>query len=284
MPAVAALEDLADAAYAHEEGLVGRWRDCRRRTVLEGSVAQGAHLRANLALADAGGEAAAVGFRQRRAGAAAGVARPVAARGEAAGAGDGIGRRHGAADGDELRHTLRCRRLREEQAERVGMEGLALDVVGAADLEQGAGVEHVDAVAAGEGQPEIVGDEDHAHAPPALHTAEQLQDLGLGGHVEGGRGLVGDQQLRVARQRRGQGDALTHAARELERQAVRDVLVGDADLGHAPLHLRHPLRARSQLRRLRQHLLDMHPALQQRVQHREGILEHERDARPANRP
>ena len=138
------------------------------------------------------------------------------------------------------------------------MEGLALDVGGVADLEQRAGVEHIDAVAAGEGQPEIVGDEDQAHAPPRCTRPQELQDLRLGRHVERGRGLVGDQQLRVAGQRRGKRDALAHAARQLERHAVRDVLVGDADFGQAPLHLRRPLRGRERNSgRLRQHLVDV---------------------------
>ena len=42
--------------------------------------------------------------------------------------------------------------------------------------------------------PEVVGDEEHRHAVCALQVLEQVQDPGLGGDVERGRRLVGDEQ------------------------------------------------------------------------------------------
>ena len=39
----------------------------------------------------------------------------------------------------------------------------------------------------------IVGDEEHGHALVVLELGQQFQDLRLDCHVEGGRGLVGDQ-------------------------------------------------------------------------------------------
>ena len=63
-----------------------------------------------------------------------------------------------------------------------------------------------------------------------LQLVEQLQDLGLDGHVERGGRLVGDQELRIARQRHGDHDALPHAARELVRVLLDPALgVGDVD-------------------------------------------------------
>ena len=51
-------------------------------------------------------------------------------------------------------------------------------------------------------------------------SLDQLQDLGLDGHVERGRRLVGDQQVGVARERHRDHHALAHAARELVRVVV----------------------------------------------------------------
>src|SRR6185312_2842817 len=74
VPAVAALENLADAGHAHKGSGVGSRCRHRRRAALEGTAAQGLHLRANLALADAGREAPGLGFGQRRAGGSTGLA------------------------------------------------------------------------------------------------------------------------------------------------------------------------------------------------------------------
>ena len=39
----------------------------------------------------------------------------------------------------------------------------------------------------------VVGDEEDAHAGGALDVAEEFEDLGLDGDVEGGGGFVGDE-------------------------------------------------------------------------------------------
>ncbi len=79
----------------------------------------------------------------------------------------------------------------------------------------------------------------------AVDAAHQLQDLGLDGHVERRGRLVGQQQLRLARQRDRNQRPLLHAAAELV--GICAVAIGgrrDADLFH---HLDHalpfPLRA-----------------------------------------
>jgi len=71
-----------------------------------------------------------------------------------------------------------------EQAPGVGVRGLVEDLPGGALLHDGAGVEHDDPVAHGGHHPEIVGDEDDRGVQPLLHVGEQVQDLGLDGHVQ----------------------------------------------------------------------------------------------------
>ena len=64
-----------------------------------------------------------------------------------------------------------------------------------------------------------------------LQLAQQPQDLGLHGDVQGGGGFVGDQQLRPAGQGDGDVHALGHAAGDLVRVgAQHPVRVGDLDL------------------------------------------------------
>ena len=64
---------------------------------------------------------------------------------------------------------------------------------------------------------EIVGNEKHRHAQARLKIFQQAENLGLNRDVEGGRRLIGDQQIRVVRQRHGDHDPLALAARELMR-------------------------------------------------------------------
>ena len=61
-------------------------------------------------------------------------------------------------------------------------------------------------------------------------SARRLQDLRLHGHVEGGRRLVGDEEVGLVRERHGDHDALALAARELVRIGAEPALrVADAD-------------------------------------------------------
>ena len=76
--------------------------------------------------------------------------------------------------------------------------------------------------------------EDDARAGFVLDSLDELENLRLDRHVERGRRLVGDEQLRPARQRHRDHHALAHAAGELVRIAVGAApRVGDAD------HLEH---------------------------------------------
>ncbi len=69
-----------------------------------------------------------------------------------------------------------------------------------------------------------------------LQLAHQLQDLRLHGDVQRRGGLVGDQQVRPAQQRRGDHHALAHAAGELVGIACRSALARFRDV-HRVEHL-----------------------------------------------
>ena len=77
----------------------------------------------------------------------------------------------------------------------------------------------------------IMGDEQDRHAKLVLKRPDQRQDLRLGGDVQRGGRLVGDQQRRVGCQRNGDHGALAHAARQLMRVLVdAQARVGKPDL------------------------------------------------------
>ena len=77
---------------------------------------------------------------------------------------------------------------------------------------------------------QVVGDEDDGRAGLVAQVAHEVEDLGLDGHVERRRRLVGDEQLRLAGEGHGDHHALGHAARHLVREGLEAALrVGDAD-------------------------------------------------------
>src|SRR5215213_1121311 len=81
--------------------------------------------------------------------------------------------------------------------------------------------------------PEVVRDEEDRQVEFLPEPPEQLEDLRLNGHIEGGRGLVGDQQFGVTGERHGDHHALAHASRELVRVILRAALaVRDLDPRH----------------------------------------------------
>ncbi len=71
---------------------------------------------------------------------------------------------------------------------------------------------------------EVVGDQHDRGAEPLADVAHQVEDARLDRHVERGRRLVGDQHLRVARQRHRDHHALPHPAGELMRILVEPPL------------------------------------------------------------
>ena len=70
---------------------------------------------------------------------------------------------------------------------------------------------------------EVVGDEQIGEAVLLLEVFEQIDDLRLNGHVQGGNGFVTDNELRIERKRPCNADALPLASGELMGVAVREL-------------------------------------------------------------
>ena len=104
-------------------------------------------------------------------------------------------------------------------------------------------VHHVHPVADVEDHREVVGDEQVREPQLPLEVLQEVQDLGLDAHVEGGRGLVQDDELRVQREGPGDPDALSLAAAELVGEPVQ-VLRVQADPGEEGRHAGADLPAR----------------------------------------
>ena len=103
---------------------------------------------------------------------------------------------------------------------------------GRAGLDDAPVTHHQNAVAEIGHHAEIVGDQDDPHVHLGLQVTQQVADLGLHGHVQGGGRLVGDQQVGLAGDGPGDEHALGHAAGDLVRVGVEGALrVRDADLG-----------------------------------------------------
>ena len=102
----------------------------------------------------------------------------------------------------------------------------------------------------------VVGDEHHRHAVADLQALDQVEDLGLGGDVERGRRLVGDQHLRVAGERHGDHRALPHAAGELEGVAVDRGARGSGSRPGAAARWRGPRRSAAGMRHVEPQRLD----------------------------
>ncbi len=173
-------------------------------------------------------------------------------------------------------------RRRQHQLAGVGMRRRGENLARGRGLDHVALLHHHDAVAVGGGEAEIVGDQDGRHAALAGERHDEVHHGLLGGDVEPGGRLVGDQQLRPARQRERDDDALAHAARQFERIGVialarpRDLdLVEDFD---------RPLRQHAggiDLRVLPEHVLDLMPDLADRIERSARVLEDHRHFAPA---
>ena len=93
-----------------------------------------------------------------------------------------------------------------------GMARRAEELFGRARLHEHAGVHHVHALAHAGNDAEIVGDQDQRRILLRDQLAQEIEDLRLNRHVERGRRLVGDHELRLAGQRHRDHRALPHPA------------------------------------------------------------------------
>ena len=124
-------------------------------------------------------------------------------------------------------------------APRIGMSGAVEQIVGARLLDLAPGIHHDHAVGILGDDAHVMRDQDDRRAERLLQFAHQVEDLRLDRHIERGRRLIGDQQLRVARQRHRDHHALPHAAGKLVRIGVHAALrLRDVD---AAQHLDRPV-------------------------------------------
>ena len=155
--------------------------------------------------------------------------------------------------------------------------------VGAAGLDEHAGVHDVDALAHAGDDAEVVRDHDQRRVALGDEALQQLEDLRLDRHVERGRRLVGDQQLRLAGERHRDHRPLAHPARELVRVVLQPQLrARDPDLveqlGRALVGL---LAVHAEVRLER--LADLPADRQHRVERGHRVLEDHRDLAAADR-
>lgn len=71
---------------------------------------------------------------------------------------------------------------------------------------------------------EVVGYENHAEAVFRAEFTQQVENFRLDGHVQGGGGLLRDDQIRTGRDRAADQDALCHSAGDLVRVKAEDML------------------------------------------------------------
>ena len=102
-------------------------------------------------------------------------------------------------------------------------------VSGAGPLDDLAGVHDHDTVGPGGNDAHVVGDEQDGHVEALAQLVDQVEDLGLDGHVQGCGGLVRDQQLRLA----GQGHRNHYPLAQATGQLVRVLFEPLLGPGHA---------------------------------------------------
>ncbi len=116
--------------------------------------------------------------------------------------------------------------------------------------------------------------------PAALLARQQIEDLGLNGHIERGGGLIGDQQFRLARQRNRDRHPLPHAAGKLMRILHQSLLRrGNADR-RQQFHAAPLRRGAVKLKMLLQRFDQLGADGQDRIERGHRVLEHDRE-RPA---
>ena len=160
----------------------------------------------------------------------AGVCLPAASGCEGALAGDVVGVRHRPCYRIQPAYASIGWRLGTQEPECVGMERLLTQTGRGATFKDAAGVEDLDPVAHRECNPQIMCDEDQAHATRLLQVAQSGENRPLCGHIERRGRLVSDQQLRIARESCGDAHPLPHSAGELERIGINHIAVTDANL------------------------------------------------------
>ena len=118
---------------------------------------------------------------------------------------------------------------------------------------------------------EVVGDEQHGEPEPLAQALEQVEDVRLHRDVEGGDGLVGDEEVRLERERAGDAHALPLTAGELARERIEGALAEADEVDELPAALADPFGLDDLVHAhdLGERLLHGHAGIQRRV----GVLE-----------
>jgi molybdopterin converting factor small subunit len=142
--------------------------------------------------------------------------------------------RHGSFNGVERLTAIRLQIGHGmQQAARVRMSRGVKDFLFGTQLDDASGIHHGYAVGDLRDHRQIVGDEKHGKAELGTEVGEQSENLGLNRDIEGGGGLVRDEQLWVVHNRHGNHDALAHASGELVRiVAGATAGIRDGDVVH----------------------------------------------------
>ncbi len=112
-----------------------------------------------------------------------------------------------------------------------------IDLLGVALLDDPAQVHHGDPVADVAHDRQVVGDEEEGQPEPGLEVGEEVDDLGLGGHVQRAHRFVAHEEPGPGGERPGDGDPLALTSGEFVRSPVQGV-AAQADLVE---ELGHPL-------------------------------------------
>src|SRR5207302_10603621 len=107
------------------------------------------------------------------------------------------------------------RRHRVEERARVGMERIVEQLVAIREFDDAAEIHHGDALAEVPHQREIVSDEQVSEAEALAQILKQIDDLRLDRDVEGGYGLVADDEFGIERESARDPDRLALATRHL---------------------------------------------------------------------
>ena len=169
-----------------------------------------------------------------------------------------------------------------QQAERIGVLRVGVQLLDRRIFDDEAGIHHQHSLRQARDHPEIMGDPDDGHAQLIAQALDQIDDLGLDGDIQGGRRFVGYQDLWVAGQGHRNHHSLAHTPGELVR-VIRQPFRG---LGYA----NHFQQLDRPLTGLRFGHAQVHPQLfgnlvldgQYRIKRRHRILENHGDLRAAH--
>ena len=111
---------------------------------------------------------------------------------------------------------------RVQQRARIGMRGPVVHIGGVALLDDAPPDHDRDAMRDRAHDRQVMRDEEIGETEPLLQRLQQLHDLHLRAHVEGGDRLVADHEIGADGERAGDDDALALSAREFVRIAARE--------------------------------------------------------------